>query len=163
LHRMERDLPRPLALTRLGLRSPGWTLLALVFLPHLLGSAVNITYNALCIVGDLSAAQKQAFNYLVWGYNAVVYPVCLWVFLRVVLPVLRVWGRLEGPERVEAAEVARLRRRAVRVPLLMVGLSCLGWLPGGVLFPLGIHLLAGPLPAEAFGHFLVSFAIAGLI
>ena len=44
-----------------------------------------------------------------------------------------------------------------------MGLSCLGWLPGGLLFPLGLEIFAGPVPAEVFGHFLVSFTISGLV
>ncbi len=42
-------------------------------------------------------------------------------------------------------------------------LTCAGWLPGGVLFPLGIHLGAGPLGVEEFVHFIISFTVSGLI
>ena len=43
------------------------------------------------------------------------------------------------------------------------GIACAGWLPGAVFFPLGLHLLAGPVPAGVFVHFGVIFAIVGLI
>ena len=56
-----------------------------------------------------------------------------------------------------------MRRRALALPLWAAGLSCLGWLPGGLLFPLLIDLAAGPLPSKVFGHFLFSFTISGLI
>jgi hypothetical protein len=44
-----------------------------------------------------------------------------------------------------------------------VAASCLGWLPGGILFPLGISSFAGPVGIEVFGHFALSFAFSGLI
>ena len=163
LRQMERDFPQARAVTRLCLRVPVRTIIALAFLPHLLGSVVNITYNALCIVNNLSQRQQQAFTEILLVYNAVVYPFCLWVVWRWVIPIFQLLRRLGGPERVEAEEAARLRRRALGVPALSVGLSCLGWLPGGLLFPLGIDWLAEPVPAAVVGHFLVSFTIAGLI
>ena len=163
LRQTERYFPRPRVLTRLCLKYPAWMLVALGFLPHLIGSAVNIAYNAVRIVGDLSPSQHQAFHEVVLAYNAVVYPLCLWVVLRLAVPIFRMLNRLGGPGQVEPAEVATQRRRAVTLPAVAIGLSCLGWLPGGILFPLGIDLLAGPLDAAVFGHFLVSFTIAGLI
>jgi serine/threonine protein kinase len=56
-----------------------------------------------------------------------------------------------------------MRRRALALPLWAAGLSCVGWLPGGLLFPLLIDLAAGPLPSKVFGHFVFSFTISGLI
>src|SRR5205823_5193638 len=41
--------------------------------------------------------------------------------------------------------------------------SLLGWLPGGFLFPLALQLLSGPVHADIFGHFVISFTISGLI
>jgi hypothetical protein len=38
-----------------------------------------------------------------------------------------------------------------------------GWLPGGLLFPLVLHYTAGPCCGGVFGHFVLSFAVAGLI
>ena len=163
LRRMEKDFPRPRRLTRLSLQYPVLMLFILGFLPHLLGSAVNITYNAICIVEDLSEAQHQAFREVVLVYNALVYPLCLWVLLRLAVPIFRTLNRLAGPQRIEPGEAAAQRRRAVAFPAVVIGLSCLGWLPGGVLFPLGIGLLAEPVDAAAYGHFLVSFTVSGMI
>jgi hypothetical protein len=68
--------------------------------------------------------------------------------------------REAAPDRADAATV---RRHALALPGWAIGLGCLGWLPGGVLFPLWLHVRTGPLPPEEFGHFLVSFTISGLI
>jgi len=163
LRQWERNFPAALWTTRLCQRWPTPMLLLLIFLPHVLGSAVNIAYNTFAIVHALTPQQQQAFNEVLIAYNAVVYPVLFWIGWTVVAPLVRTQRRIAGPERVEAEEANEQRRRAVRLPGLLIVLSCLGWLPGGVIFPLAIHFLAGPLPLEVFGHFLVSFTISGLI
>lgn len=163
LEQWERDFPRSLRLTAWGHHAPLLLFIALGFLPHILGSVVNIAYNKYAIVTGLSAAQQEVFALVLLGYNVVVYPICLWFLFGVMVPVIRMRTQLEGPGRVDPLEVTRQRQRALRAPILAVVLSCLGWLPGGVLFPLAIHLFAEPIAPEVFGHFIVSFTISGLI
>jgi serine/threonine protein kinase len=163
LHRAERDLPPATWLTRAALRRPFLMLLVLAFVPQLIGSVVNIWYNSLCIVGDLTPGQQTLFARLVVGYNLVVYPACLAVPYLLLMPLYRGCQRLGRLERMEPVQVALLRRRALELPLWTVGLSCVGWLPGGLLFPVALHLLAGPVAGEVFARFFVSFTIAGLI
>jgi serine/threonine protein kinase len=163
LRRWERNFPAPLAVTRVAHAAPICMFVFLALLPHLLGSLVNIAYNMVAIVQDLTPPQQETFLFVLVGYNAVVYPLCVWLLCRVMVPVTRAWKCFAAGEPLEAAEAARQRRRALQAPVLTVLLSCLGWLPGGVIFPLAIHLLAGPVRAEVFGHFAVSFTISGLI
>jgi serine/threonine protein kinase len=182
LCRAQRQLPPGGLLVRLTLARPFLMAALLILLPHLLGSVVNISYNALRIVGGLPAehqessdpeededeelltpAQESAFRRLVVVYNVVVYPLCLVLMLRQVIPVFRTWSRLAGHEPIEPGEVEEARRRALRLPRWAAALSCLGWLPGALVFPLGLDLLAGPVPAEVYEHFLVSFLVSGLI
>ncbi|HKB41417.1 MAG TPA: serine/threonine-protein kinase, partial [Gemmataceae bacterium] len=163
LLQMERDFPRPLAVTRASEKRPGLTITWLALVPHLLGSIVNITYNKLSIVDNLSPSQKTAFGQLILVYNVIVYPLLVWVWCRAIIPILQLRRRLAGPEPVSAEEVRHLRRKSLKLPTLLIVLSCLGWLPGGLLFPLGISLLSEPVSAEVFGHFLVSFTVSGLI
>jgi hypothetical protein len=73
--------------------------------------------------------------------------------------VRRVWRRLSGPDPPSAPAVDTARRQALGLPIWCVFLSCLGWLPGGVLFP----LLLGDVSGGVSRHFLISFTIAGLI
>src|SRR5262249_29169059 len=61
------------------------------------------------------------------------------------------------------ADVRSIRKKLLKVPIWVVALSCGGWLPGGVIFPLALHLLSGSLPPEVFGHFILSFTLSGLI
>jgi serine/threonine protein kinase len=157
LRQVAKALPRALA------RWPFALGVLLLFLPHVLGSVVNVSYNALRIVQGLTAEQQAAFRHVLTLYNVAVYPACVVAMLALVVPLRRVVRALAGPEPPAAPAVAAARRRALRLPTWCVILSCVGWLPGAVLFPLGINYLAGPLDSDVFPHFLISFTIAGLI
>ncbi|HZT81746.1 MAG TPA: serine/threonine-protein kinase, partial [Gemmataceae bacterium] len=165
LRRVEKELPPPGPLTRPALAHPFWWLLAMAFLPHLLGSAVNVTYNSWRIVGDFAPEQRAAFPWIVLGYNAVAYPLAAALLAWQLVPLYRGWRRLgtAASARMSHEEMADLRARALRLPWLAFWLSCLGWLPGGVLFPLLLRLVAPPVRPEVFGHFLVSFTLSGLV
>jgi serine/threonine protein kinase len=162
LRRAHRDLPPGRLLTRLALAQPFLVAAVLLPLPHVLGSIVNITYNSLQIELH-DEAQKAVFAQLVFWYNLPIYPLCLFLFFRQVVPIFRTWQKLSRPGPIQPAEVDEARRRALRLPLWSIGLSCLGWLPGGLLFPLGLHLLAGPVGWDIYLHFVFSFTVSGLI
>jgi hypothetical protein len=138
---------------------PFLTGMLLAFLPHLIGSAVNINYNASRIIGQLDERQTAAFTTVAIGYNLVIYPLC-------VALAIYCFGRA-----VKAATATELggdaagqtRRDALALPMWAVGISLLGWLPGAIVFPALIHAMAGPISLSVAGHFVVSFMIAGLI
>jgi hypothetical protein len=159
----EKDLPRGGLVTRATLRHPVLVGLVLMFVPQLLGSIVNISYNSLRIVVNLTPEQQTTFVHLILVYNALVYPLAIWIVLRLMAPVVRVWRQLNGPDIPDDAEVARVRRLVLRLPAWTVILSCLGWLPGGLIFPLALDWLAPPIAADVYLHFIISFTISGLI
>jgi serine/threonine protein kinase len=161
LRAVARQLPAGGWLTRAASTSPFFWMGFLVLLPHLIGSGVNIAYNFLRIV--LTPAQKVAFGQVTLDYNAVVYSFSLGMIVWLFLPILRGWRRVQGAELLDPREAADLRRRVLRLPLWAVFLSALGWLPGGLCFPLGIDLLAGPTGWDVYGHFLISFTVSGMI
>ncbi len=164
LRRVERELPPPGPLTTLFQRWPVGVGLALVLLPHLLGSVVNVSYNGLRIADRLTAAQQETFVRLVLAYNAFAYPACLLLSLALVGPVWSVWRRLQRSEPLRTEAVTAARRRARQLPLWAILVSSLGWLPGGLLFPLGLCCLTpDPVTPAVFGHFLISFTLSGLI
>jgi hypothetical protein len=156
-------MPAPGPLTRRALHRPFWVGLCLFLLPHLIGSIVNISYNTLQIVHDLNEAQQTAFAQVTLVYNAVVYSYCIGVVVVLIVPIIRMWRTLRLGGLPHAEVVARERRRALSLPGWAVRLSCLGWFPGAVLFPLFIHWRAGPLEPAVFVHFFTSFTISGLI
>ena len=96
-------------------------------------------------------------------YNVFAYPLCLLLMAAVIVPVRKVWLRLKRSEPLLAGTVETARRRALRLPIWAIVISCLGWLPGGLLFPLALHFWTGPIAPDVFGHFLISFTVSGLI
>ncbi len=141
---------------------PFLMLVLLGLLPHLAGSVVNILYNEQIIVTK-DESQRASFQRLVLAYNGVVYPLLVVAGIVVIRRAWLGWKRLRSGADLTAEEAARFRQRTLALPVWIVALSCLGWFPGGVVFPLGIHLDAGPLSAGDFIHFFVSFLISGLI
>jgi hypothetical protein len=126
--------------------------------PHLVASVAQLAYNAVEV--SLDATQQRVFLLLVIAYNLIVYPVCggtgvylLWQVARR-LPQL---GEMSGPE------VDAVRRRARRLAWQVAALGALGWFPGGLIFPLVIHLATGDVPWQMYSHFAVSFTLAGVI
>lgn len=161
--RATKALPPGHLLTPAAARHPFLLGAVLLLIPHVLGSIVNISYNSLRIAGQLTQEQQAAFAHLVLGYNLIVYPVCLWLMCRLVAPIYRGVRELAGPIVPDREHIAALRRRLLILPLWTVGLACVGWLPGGILFPLGIDLLSGGVPEGVYGHFVLSFTMSGLI
>jgi eukaryotic-like serine/threonine-protein kinase len=161
--RIESDLPSLGPFTEMVTRHPFLALMVLTFMPHVMGSLVNIPYNASRIVDYLTRTQQEAFTNLSLVYNVVVYPAFIWVVYRLVAPAFRAVRELDRSGATDAAEVANVRRQILKLPAWALGLSCLGWLPGGLVFPLGIDLMAGPIDRAVYGHFLISFTISGLI
>ncbi|HEV3115875.1 MAG TPA: serine/threonine-protein kinase [Gemmataceae bacterium] len=165
MQRIRRELPHP-RLSRFALWRPFLFLAIFIFLPHFLGSLVNITYNKMQIVSRWSPEQERRFETFVLWYNLLVYPPFLAAALFILLPPFRVWRALTRCEPCDNAVVNTVRRRTLAVPGWVVALSCLGWLPGGVVFPLAIHLMdpaTSPVDAGVWIHFLTSFTISGLI
>ncbi len=137
-------------------------LMVLALLPHLIGSVVNICYNGLVII-DKNPNQQACFRALVLGYNAVIYPLVIILGAWAVGRVYRGWVRLRQQPDLSAAEAATLRRQALSLPGWAVALSSLGWFPGGLVFPIGLQLWAGPMAGDDFLHFFTSFVLSGLI
>jgi hypothetical protein len=99
----------------------------------------------------------------VLGYNLLMYPLCLAILAGAVPPVWRTWRDLGRRRAVSAERMATARRRLLRWPTWAVAASCLGWLPGGLLFPAALSAVAGAVGGEVFVHFVVSFTLSGLI
>jgi hypothetical protein len=167
LRRVERDLPAGRWLTRQALRQPFLVAALLVLLPQVLGTIVNISYNLLRIVQTpiVNKAQQEAFPKVALVYNLFIWPICLFPLFLQVAPVFRTWRQLSRSGPVEETQVIQARRKALQFSNWVIAMSCLGWLPGGLIFPLALEVLAGPGPApvEVYGRFLFSFTISGLI
>jgi serine/threonine protein kinase len=164
LRQAERQLPRLPRMLSGVTRRPFFWLILMVVLPQLAGSAVNIAYNTTQIGRrELTPAQYWLFFKLIIGYNAVVYPIALTLFILAVRPVWKCWNALASAEPLADGYVETARRKALRLPILIAVLTAFGWLPGGVLFPAIIRFTQPPLGLETGAHFVASFWMSGLI
>jgi eukaryotic-like serine/threonine-protein kinase len=161
LRRIAKELPPGGRLVRFAELHPFLSLAILALLPHCLGSIVNISYNGLRIV--LTEPQQEMFARVTLGYNAVVYPICLILLWLLVAPVVRSWRVLTCQTGLQGPPLTALRRQVMRLPRGAWIFSALGWFPGALVFPMALNYWAGPLDGSVYGHFIVSFAIAGLI
>lgn len=163
LRRAGRRLPKETWLTRNVSRYPAWWFTLFAIVPQIIGSVFNFTYNSIEIGSHLSPEQMELFERLVIYYNLPVYPVLIGFGLAKVVPVFRRWYSLQEADLVDEQEIAVARRGALRLPIVMLYVAALGWLPGGVLFPMVIDWMAGPIPTSVYAHFIVSFTLSGLI
>jgi serine/threonine protein kinase len=144
----------------------GMALAALV--PHIIGGIVNISYNTLRIVSELSPAQQYLFGWLVVAYNGTIWPIACWLLYRVVRSWLRLRrARLQG-QTLDGATFTEVRREVLRWPLLTGLLSCLCWVPCAVFFPLGLRLLSNADDVARINwdivlKFSVSFGLSAVI
>ena len=145
--------PAPGPIGRWVNAQPGRALALAAVLPHVAATVVNIAYNDTQIQFT-TPDQKRAFLGVILGYNLIAYPICVgtacWLCWRIARALRR-----EGVDTV--------RRYVRQLGWWAIGLGALGWLPGGVVFPLVIDFLAGPVGWPVYVHFIVSFTLAGLI
>jgi serine/threonine protein kinase len=159
-NRVRRSLPEPRPLTRWALQSPVFFVAIMIPLPHVLATIVNIAYNASQL--QLSERHLTVFPYLVGVYNPIAYSVLLTILFRKILPVYRAWSALNHHQGAPG-NLAEMRRKALALPDWLAGLSALGWLPGGIIFPAVLALFAPPVELWLFVQFVVSFTLSGLI
>ena len=162
LRESERQLPPVPTMFGRILRRPFVWLVALVVLPQVAASAVNIAYNWTQIVAYMDAAQKAQFFRTLNIYNGIVYPLAILAFVLTVRPIARVWKALSDAERLTEGDVKEARRRALRIPRFIAGLTAVGWFPGGLLFPFVIWMTTG-LKLTLACHFVASFVLSGMI
>lgn len=158
-----RAMPQEIWFTRLVARNPLLWAILLTFVPHLVGSAVNIPYNKNQITYEWTDSQINQFRNVIIGYNAPVYSVALATLFYFFYPVFNTWNGLHSAERQDPEKVAATRRAMLRLPIIVLIASAIGWLPGGVLFPIVLSGLGVPITLNDFLHFLLSFALSGLI
>jgi adenylate cyclase len=129
------------------------------------GSAFNFLYNKFLIVDRMLPGQQAGFWDVVAPlYNAVAYPLCLVLIFWQLGPVARCRRELIDGRPVEPSRLLRCRRLLINLPCSLVAISLLGWLPGAVVFPLGVCLTGGwDWGAALFGLFSVSFGVSALL
>ena len=132
--------------------------------PQLVGSAFNIWYN-LSVIEPLlgTEALKARFLQTVIIYNACVYPVAMFAWLRRVLsigPVLR--ALYSGVEQKPEA-LSRARRVAINLPWSIMAISGAAWFLCVPVFLLSLTAGPDPFDPRLFWHLPISFLVSGFI
>src|ERR1044071_10204130 len=108
-------------------------------IPQILGSAFNIWYNATVIEPMLTPALKQRFFATVVAYNAVVYPIAVYLWLKRIFSFRHLFHRLSeiGSARrtdrtsqrgVPASEsLTQARRRLIHLPWFAAAICGVAW------------------------------------
>ena len=132
-----------------------YPLLALVTLTtssQVLATMINITYNRLQIVAQLTPEQNRIFIHCVVVYNLVTYPLLiLWA------------GYAVRALFQESRSMQEIRECVVRIPRLLILMITIGWLPGAWVFPKVIDYFSGPVSPAIYWQFAGSFGLAWLI
>ncbi len=142
---------------------PVLAVVLLATLPQVAGSVVNITYNSVRIVNELSPEQQKTFMDLVLPYNLIFYSLGVWIVWRQVSFLLRSLKARRDRYMPDPKSMAALRLRALSTPYTMVLAATVGWLPGSYLFPAMIERLEGEISPKVYLHFLVSFLSSWMI
>jgi adenylate cyclase len=151
-------------LASLGRRYPFLGLLGLIVFSNLVGSAFSIAYNwALIVKHLLDDSQKSAFYVVLVVYNVLAYPVCLGVVVYLLRRLASCRECLRAGDPLPPGLPA-CQRLLVNFPALTVAVSFLGWLPGAVVFPLGIFWWGGWQNATAITwQLVVSFTLSAFL
>ena len=174
------DLRQALDACRVHLRSlhqlpppPSWMgffhyhpFISLLLIPtftNILATIVNWSYNLIQIVGDFTGPQRYAFNWLVAIYNSIAFPVLVGITAYLLRRRHREWADLHDGRLVSSNEIASLRHRINFLATWSIYGSLIGWLPGGLIFPISVHYGGEPLNGEQYVHFLISFTLSGMI
>ncbi|HEY8503291.1 MAG TPA: protein kinase [Gemmataceae bacterium] len=153
--------PPPRGWRAAAARMPITCMLLAGVLPNLVTALFNLVYNSQEIV-----ARLQGTGGVFWVVQGVVNSVAFPAGIAIVL--YRAWrvrrallSPPAGPERPGVMRQARRRCLRLGHDVAVIGLA--GWLIAGVTYPVSLYLLAGPLPASAILHFLISLALCGLM
>jgi serine/threonine protein kinase len=147
-------------------RHPLLTIYPLTVVPNLLASGFNILYNQAEII-DRWPAAKAVFDQVIMAVNGVFFPLGMFVLWLVVHPVSRGLLRVRQGDWPPPADLARLRRRCLRLGTMTAWICVACWAVAGVLWPIILRFTAGPPPPPqgegAYIHFLLSLIICGLV
>jgi adenylate cyclase len=133
-------------------------------LPQILGSAFNIWYNIISVDPLLNtAALKERFLRTVIVYNAVCYPLAVYLWLRLVYSLRPALSRIERGEQIPDSMLQAARRRVIRLPFLGAIICGLAWLLCIPVFIFSLAAVSDGLDWRLLWHLPISFVVSGFI
>lgn len=142
---------------------PATAFLLAQVVPQLIGSAINISYNSMRIVDNLTVPEQEIFQKLLVAWNPLIYVVCVGILAYMTFPIFRFLRNPESPFQMTMEELTRLRGLVLRSPFYLTLACSIGWAGSAILFPLGIYLKTRTLTLNAFLHFEISFVLSWLV
>jgi len=143
--------------------------------PQILGSAFNIWYNATVIEPMLTPALRQRFFTTVVVYNAVVYPIGVYLWLKRIFSFRDLFHRLSQvasafcgdriPQRgIPASEsLTQARRRLIHLPWFAAAICGVAWFFCIPVFIGALLQIQNPLDPRLLWHLPISFCVSGFI
>src|SRR5262249_3012449 len=135
-------------------------------IPQILGSAFNIWYNATVIEPMLTPALRQRFFSTVVVYNAVVYPIGVYLWLKRIFSFRDLFFRLQmeaGDRRPAIYELTRVRRRLIHLPWFAAVICGVAWFLCIPVFIVSLLQVQNPLDPRLLWHLPISFCVSGFI
>ncbi|HTH18702.1 MAG TPA: adenylate/guanylate cyclase domain-containing protein [Candidatus Udaeobacter sp.] len=135
-------------------------------IPQILGSAFNIWYNATVIEPMLTPALRQRFFATVVAYNAVVYPIGVYLWLKRILSFRDLFHQLQTDSVGSTSslqELTRARRRLIHLPWFAAAICGLAWFLCIPVFIGALLQVQNPLDPRLLWHLPISFCLSGFI
>ena len=135
-------------------------------IPQILGSAFNIWYNATVIEPMLMPALRQRFFATVVVYNAVVYPIGVYLWLKRIFSFRDLLHRLQtevGDQRPPLHELTQARRRLIHLPWFAAAICALAWFLCIPVFIGALLQVQNPLDPRLLWDLPISFCVSGFI
>jgi adenylate cyclase len=149
-------------------RWPFTCLFGLAVFSNIAASLFSIGYNHHLIVSGLNPRQEAAFWKIVFGNNLVMFSICMALMLLLFRPLWWCLRDLKSGKPIARDRLLSCQRLLINLPFWQMCINLFGWLPGTVVFPLGICLLgnwqnAGLIWAGFAASFLVSAFMATVL
>ena len=135
-------------------------------IPQILGSAFNIWYNATVIEPMLTPALRQRFFATVVAYNAVVYPIGVYLWLKRIFSFRDLFHQLQTDSVGSTSslqELTRARRRLIHLPWFAAVICGLAWFLCIPVFTGALLQIQNPLDPRLLWHLPISFCLSGFI
>ena len=135
--------------------------------PQILGSAFNIWYNATVIEPMFTPALRQRFFATVVVYNAVVYPIGVYLWLKRIFSFRDLFHRLQteagDQTRRRYQELTQARRRLIHLPWFAAAICGAAWFLCIPVFISALLQVQNPLDPRLLWHLPISFCVSGFI
>jgi adenylate cyclase len=136
--------------------------------PQILGSAFNIWYNATVIEPMLTPALRQRFFATVIVYNALVYPIGVYLWLKRIFSFRDLFHRLQtnpggDPDESGLQELTQARRRLIHLPWFAAAICGVAWFLCIPVFIGALIQVQNPLDPRLLWHLPISFCVSGFI